>query len=217
MSKKKHAIVLDLDSTLVHSGLTLKSYPGKSSDPRLSKRLYRFDLIEGVDVMPVWGVLRPYTLDFIDFCRRHFDEVIVWSAGQHQYVHKIVDFLFKDAGYKPRIILTREHCRFHGSNINKPLSDLFDAGISHPEHTLALDDRYDTFSLNVGNGIKIPNYDPDLTIDGITKEDDALVKLMSWLILVKMREQSDIRQLPKDNIFDIPMVTYRDLLKQQLS
>ena len=130
VSLTPHRIVYDLDSTLINTSMDMKAYERLNlSDPRnahLQGRVYRFDLIDvssppGTgNIIPMWGVFRPYVFEFLQFSASYFREVYIWSAGQYKYVHMIKSKLFGGT-FQPSKTYTYDDCSMHGSNINKPL------------------------------------------------------------------------------------------------
>jgi hypothetical protein len=74
--------------------------------------------------------------------------------------------------------------------------------------TYHLDDRDDVCLKNPRNGIKIPEYDPAFTPEGIVKDDIALIQLMYWLMLPEVLATTDIRMLDKSKIFTTPLTKY---------
>lgn len=223
--------VFDLDSTLIHSSMDMEAYEALKlySDPKsipLRGRVYRFDLVDVTEtpgtgtVTPMWGVFRPYVFEFLQFMAHYCKKVHVWTAGQYKYGHTIKAQLFKGT-FQPTTVFTYENCKMTTSSIHKPLEELYaavaasgeEAGTTDATNTLALDDREDTFSLNPYNGIQIPPYEPELTKEGIMKEDIALLQLMCWLSLPEVVQAKDVRYLDKRYIFTTSLEEYRRRLQ----
>lgn len=119
------SIVFDLDKTLIYtsSSSVAELYrSGILQDPKFfpaQKRIYYFDLpssrpgksdrvqVEGVTSM--WGTLRPYAREFLEFCFKRFKRVIVFTAGTADYAIPICDVLFRGIS-KPYMIWARGHC-----------------------------------------------------------------------------------------------------------
>lgn len=220
-------LVLDLDSTLIHSSVEMDVYENMHlySDTRsipLRSRLYRFDLVDAMDVvpgtgsvMPMWGVFRPHVFEFLQFASVYFEKVHIWSAGQYKYVHNIKAVLFPKPDFQPDVVLTHDDCEMSSTMVCKPLSKLYGMGVGANEtNTLALDDRDDTFSKNPYNGIQIEPYEPGESKEEIMDDDDTLQKLMCWLSLPEVMRESDVRYLDKRYIFDTPLSTYHKRLKE---
>lgn len=213
--KTNKYICFDLDSTLINtfskidSLVKLDIYNNKKK--KLRERVYTFDLHDVVDTpgegvySRMWGVYRPGWDRFHDFCREYFEGIIIWSAGQPKYVDGIVDILFPDPEFQPILIYNWNHCHISDNNIYKPLKKIFaDSRVKNrvtPENTLVLDDRDDTFSLNIGNGILIPAYDVKPTEKRIMEEDSRLLELEKWLSQHHIASAKDVRELDKNNIF----------------
>lgn len=216
-------LILDLDSTLVHSNtdidqLKILQIATNPQNTDLRDRIYSFDLVDAVgtpgtgSVSRMWGVFRPYLFDFIDFAHQYFDKVIVWSAGQYKYVHAVTDVVFNTQ--YPSVVKTYEDCIMSKHSIFKPLSKLCSQdNICDLSKLIAIDDRADTFSQNKDNGILIPPYEPEFTREGIMKSDISLLQLMYWFLLPEVRSASDIRKLDKSSIFTTPIETYLSRLK----
>jgi TFIIF-interacting CTD phosphatase-like protein len=189
-------IVLDIDETLVNTRESLDSIKGIDlSDPDVSKRFY--SLFLPPDYFHVWGVMRPGCKEFLSFCFDYFDKVIVWSAGEEKYVRAVVDRIFEGLP-EPDGIFSRAFCDTHDNNTTKPLLKLQqhfpDIDLTN---TLILDDReHNSLSCNPDNAIIIPAYRQD---------DDALYKVMEWLLLPEVKSSREVRELDKSDIFSRPL------------
>lgn len=216
ISSTKHNIVFDLDDTLIHSFDELKElgelevYNLKNIQER--KRIY---VIEMHNVLSepgegsysrMWGVYRPGWDRFRLFCQKYFDKIFVWSAGQPRYVDAIVNILFPDPEHQPEVIYTYNDCDITRENVFKPLSRMIsDEKVSNDlklTNTFIIDDRDDTFSKNVDNGIHIPAFRPKRTSEGLLDmSDNRLLQLEHWLDTPIVRQSKDIRNLDKSEIF----------------
>lgn len=212
MPRTNKTIVLDLDSTLLHTCDDMDVFNSLEiyTNPRNSKlrsRIYYFELIDvtektGTGCKTVlWGVLRPHVYEFLRFCFDYFENIIVWSAGQKKYVHAICDFLFQDFEKQPYIIFTYEDCEMGSNYIHKPLSKFNTIPIST---IFALDDYEVTFSKNKDNGLNIPPYEPEFDHNGIMEDERSLLNLMNWLNLPEVVNATDVRRLDKDGCFSDP-------------
>jgi len=208
MSISNRHLVLDLDSTLIHSTIDSDEIPNLKpySDPdniSLRSRIYKFNMTDEKSRRnpnsTVWGIFRPGVFEFLAFASKYFAKIHVWSAGKKKYVHSICEILFPNK--KPHIIFTYDDCIFKGDNIYKPLKKLWDlVPDAKPENTIVIDDRLDTFSLNIDNGILIPAYEPEIKISEIMKYDDTLEIIKDWLLNFEVIHIPDIRNIDK-NIF----------------
>lgn len=209
----KKYIVLDLDSTLVNTFPDLDVLDKLNvytdySNFELRKRMYTIDLYDVIDdpgtgtYTRMCGVFRPGWQRFHDFIFKHY-EIIVWSAGQPRYVDAIVNKLFINPKFQPQTVYTSDNCQDDEfENIYKPLEILIkNYNNLTIENILAVDDREDTFSHNVKNGILIPAYSPDQTRESILQYDDTLLKLELWLTNNDVSNCKDVRKLNKKNIF----------------
>jgi hypothetical protein len=223
MPKTNKTIVLDLDSTLLHTcddmGIwdSLEIYTNPKN-AKLRSRVYFFELIDvtekpGSGIKTVlWGVLRPHVYTFLRFCFDYFENVIVWSAGQKKYVHAICDFLFQEFEKQPLIIFTYEDCEIGSNYIHKPLIKFVNGEHKVPIHTLvALDDNITTFSKNKENGLLIPPYEPEFTFNGIMEDERSLLNVMYWLTSSDVMNSPDIRKPSKSGCFDDPQEKYETM------
>ena len=221
-------IVFDLDSTAVHSSTDMNAHAALRlhSDPQgasLRSRIHRFDLVDVMDppgtgtITPMWTAIRPHWPELREFVFNYFTGVHVWSAGQYKYVHKIVELLFPDPEFKPMTIFTSDDCDMTSITIGKPLTRLYARYANDPDgpnegNTFAFDDREDTFSGNVDNGIQAPPYEPTPTRAELLMDDSTLQQLICWLSLPEVLRQSDVRRLDKSRIFTTPLSTYHKML-----
>ena len=220
-------IVLDIDATLVcthgdddFEDLKLYSDPKKIS---IRGRTYHMTLVDVTsepgsgEELVLYGIYRPYLKEFIEFCFKYFDNVVIWSAGKKKYVEKMSDLMFTNKRKQPLIIYNFNDCEFSDDFIRKPLTKLYNdpriKGKLNEKNTLVLDDRDDTFSLNPQNGILIPDFDADFTSKGIMKRDENLVKLMAWLLTPEVKNCEDVRKLDKKGIFKTTKNDYMNLLE----
>ena len=220
-------IVLDIAATMVHTlgdedeFLNLQVF----TNPKMIKyrpRLYSMELRDVTsppgtgEEMTLYGVYRPYLKEFIEFCFDYFDNVIIWSAGKKKYVEKMCELMFIDMSNQPLVIYNYDDCGVYDDFIRKPLKKLYEdprvKGKMNEKNTYVLDDRDDTFALNKGNGILIPEYEASLTKKGLDKEDDNLLKLMAWLSIDVNKQCRDVRQLDKSRIFELSEKDYLKLI-----
>jgi len=210
----KHSIVIDIDETLVYSILDTVSpivtlnHLGIYNNPKvldLRSRIYFIlDKHPLVDELPIlWGIKRPGTEEFLKFCFEYFQNVIIWSAGNYFYIKSMVDILFIDT-YAPSLVWSYDKCVIFKDTYHKPLKLLINENPNlnlSIEHTFILDDRIDNFIDNPYNGILIPKYNPELTIEGLRKNDSSLIKLIEWFKTPEVINSYDIRLLDKSSIF----------------
>ena len=159
-------IVLDLDNTLIYSRSPSEKPKGVASPKRI-----RYFSALGYDV-----AMRPGLVAFLNFIRKRFNKVIVWSAGTEKYVNSIVDNIFSKVGYRPDAILSRGDCvQMKEEQVyTKPLYKLVEMGyVKSLDNVVLLDDLATNFAPNPSNGIHIPSFEGS--------EDNHLIKLMDWL------------------------------------
>ena len=225
LPKSPYNLVLDIDETLVRTFEEANNIKNLKifSDPRMMairKRLYELRLNDqdnkrgsGKDVY-ITGIARPHYREFLEFANDYFTSVIIWSAGQYPYVHKIVDYLYRDIDKRPDAVLTREDCKenLHSNGIvefTKPLNFI---SKKHPElshckehNTIIIDNTAAAFeTVNPKNGILIPNYEPREHSDALLKDantENAFLLLKDWCVNVLFKKNADVRHLDKEDIF----------------
>ena len=225
-------IVLDIDATLVHTHGDMDDFKMLKiySNPEqleMRRKLYNMRLIDVSDVpgegeiTDLAGIYRPYLKEFLEFCFDYFDGIVIWSAGKRKYVHKMCEYMFP-LKKQPMHIFTYDDCEGDADDfIVKPLEKLY----KHPKlkgklketNTYVLDDRSETFSLNKRNGIQIPEFESDMSVEDVCNHpDDELLKLMTWLSTPEVKESKDIRKLNKTGVFNKNTKEYIDVHKETL-
>lgn len=235
-------LVLDLDSTLVHTSGNMQDYEklriydvNDSTNADLRSRTYSFELTDVIDTpgtgstTPMWGIYRPHYREFLTFAFSYFDEVRVWSAGQFKYVYAITDKVFSGL-QQPVSVKTYDDCKKTVNRIYKPLVDYFASTVQIPSNypptctpfagcdmsnMLILDDRSDTFELNPQNGVEIPVYEPDPNPSVIRRDDIALLQFMAWLSLPEVANAPSLCKLDKSRIFTTSLSEYSRRLNQK--
>lgn len=214
MFLKNKVIVLDLDQTLLSTqdefdDLLKFNIIHDPNHIKLRKRIYYFELFgnqkksEGISY-DYWGVTRPHTHEFLTFCFQYFKHVIIWSAGKKDYVHQIVNYLFRNLP-KPDAVLTYDDVIINNKKqVEKPIDKLMkmypQLDIRY-ENTFFLDDNPTTFIHNKDNAIHIPEYIPPLKLEAFYKHDEILTKLEDWLLSPEVIKTTDVRLLDKSHIF----------------
>lgn len=230
-------IVLDIDSTLVNTFEysdvpTIKSL-GILENPKLMalrSRIYRMGLEDVLEkkgkgtFLELWGIMRPHLKEFLIFCLSYFKIVVIWSAGRPQYVKDVSEIMFRDVG-DPNVVYTSDECVEHVEYIGdekivtmrKPLSKLYNdpklKGMLKPENTFIIDDRIYSFAEDPENGILIPPYNPDVTVESMLTDDQALLQLMFWFSKPEVKNSDDVRKLSKREIFLTSLRDYGFSLK----
>lgn len=207
-------IMLDLDSTLIFTSDTFDNYSkmqlySNPDNAHLRQRIYKFDIIDVVEKpgsgvkSSMWGILRPHVYEFLDFCFDYYANVIVWSAGQLKYVHAICDVLFTNPDKQPCLIWSYDDCVKTDNYLYKPLTKISQEGFPSIglDKVYALDDNEITFSKNKDNALHIPPYEPELTREGILKDDQTLINITKWLMKPEVMACNDVRKTNKANCF----------------
>jgi hypothetical protein len=191
-------LVLDIDESISHSYMN-----NTDIQPEIlnNERFYQVKIQQRNDKIKFWGVKRPYLDEFLTFCNKYFEKIIIWSAGNKTYVEDMVNILFKN--YKrPDLILTRENITYDGINYYKPISAVCQAYNPPLDEKLIIfiDDRNENFKENIKNGICIPSFEPKPEYSYIYK-DECLIKLINWFMSDETRNATDVRNLDKSRIF----------------
>ncbi|SNW62809.1 NLI interacting factor-like phosphatase [Orpheovirus IHUMI-LCC2] len=212
-------MVLDLDETLVHTfdmcGNSEYIYQqlANDPDPLIRSRIIRLKFMNNGKMEDMWGILRPGTREFIDFLYSYCKVIVVWSAGQEGYVDDIVGHIFRDV-LDPHITFSYWSGGGMRHNDCKPLHNLYShhpliQNVMSKNNTFILDDRYENFKKNLGNGILIPPYEPaffttDINViryNILNDSDRRLDQLQDWLMRDDVICSSDVTLLDKNNIF----------------
>lgn len=234
MSLTNRTISLDLDQCLVATQDHMSSLfeSGIMTNPELLPLRNRTYIIEIDDIagagsgttQKCWGVMRPHLPQFLDFCYKYFERVIVFSAGKKGYVEAIVDAIFKDLPYPDLVFSYDEIHSYYDKDGNKITVKPLTKVMKHIKgmtlkNSLALDDLLSNFEQNPDNGVLIPPYSPEyglgdgnrhLTAEEVetlvdnlnNDEDDALLRFQKWLLEPEVMNCDDVRKLDKDYIFD---------------
>jgi hypothetical protein len=176
-------IVWDLDETLCHTFFGGEGMEQASN--KKSSRFYKFKPTKD-NSDETWGTLRKHARKVLLTLHEYGFTQIVWSAGEYEYVHSIVDIIFKPLDFRPRMILTREDCetiynkRSHRITSIKNLQKLWNLHEYNQYNTIIVDNRSDVCSYNANNHILIPDYEPKH--DNPFIEDDHLLSIMNHLL-----------------------------------
>jgi hypothetical protein len=165
---------------------------------------YSSDFSSSYKGVKFWGMKRPHLDKFLSFCFRYFAKVIVWSAGDYDYVMNMVEILFRDHRY-PDAVLTKLNIEYVDKakrDYHKPISKLinivpFEIDLNK---TIFIDDKDDNFRENIGNGIVIPCFNPESN-KCIGTNDISFIEIINWLMTKEVRECEDVRVLDKNKIF----------------
>jgi len=212
--KTNKTLVLDLDSCLIQSYCSSGTQQAnKFLSPDKIRHRHRFFklmfYIEG-DMYNYWGVKRPHLDEFLNFASIYFEKVIIWSAANYEYVHKVVDMIFQDHKY-PDLILTEKDIVTvdkEDNDYHKPLSVIMNRypGLIDIKTTLFLDDKLDNFRENPTNGLHIREFKPDEN-DVLKVDDHSLHSLIHWLLNPNVYSCSDVRKLDKSSVWSTKKTT----------
>jgi hypothetical protein len=113
-------VLLDLDETLLHSFFEVALFPSQwlyvqylwrqeqllTDLPFRQRRYHHLDSTAGNIIVCV----RPQMWEFLDDLFASEYNVIVWSAGETDYVNRISQLLFTEIGRCPLMALSRQYC-----------------------------------------------------------------------------------------------------------
>lgn len=223
-------VVLDLDSTLISTQDSFDSFKnlGIMSNPKLMELKRRCYCIKLKDKesegsrYDFWGVRRHYLEEFLLFCFNYFKYVIVWSAGQKNYVDAIVNDIFKNLR-KPHLVLSYDDIDLdEDKNIYKPLTKLlkYDFCVKNkikPNTVVFVDDNESTFEFNPKNAIFIPAFEPELNVAAFNEMDDALLKIKYFLLLPHVILNTDITKVDMSDIFNNEYTDYIEMANEYMN
>lgn len=207
MSKNGKHLVLDIDETLVHSFSDEDNFLSIISNltAEQKKNIYVLNFKNGSALA---GYIRPHLDEFLDTVFSEFDTVGVWSAGTLEYVHTLVNYIFKK--HKPKYILTRKDCeeiklKTDGPVVRyKPLSKIYALVPGATENnTIIIDDRNDICKLNCLNNINVPEF---FMTDKNYKDmlaDSVLKILADWIKTSEFRNETSVINLKSKSPFAI--------------
>lgn len=216
--KTDKTLILDIDQTLLctydneEAFKDLKIMKDKTCLD-IKERTYTFKLFDldgnkgkGVAI-ELWGVYRPGLKQFLRFCFAYFLHVVIWSAGQYDYVHAICAKMFVGLN-QPKAILTQRDCENMNRRYTKPIVKVANILNVDVSTIVILDDRVYTFNPNPDNGILIPEYNPEQKggntreskLSAIRDPDTAFNQFQTWLLKPEIAGCSDMRYITK-NIF----------------
>lgn len=199
-------IVLDLDQTLLFSVFeknNIQIIEQNMNIPGMKDRIMIKTLIDGPNDIPRGSgniekfaiIKRPHLKEFIDYIIQNFRHVYIWSAGHFRYVSAIDDVIFPKNSIKQR--LSRGDTYIDERVV---LKDLNVKGFNLSK-TIMIDDRDDTFAMNVSNAIHIPVYEPNCTPEEILKDDQTLLRIIDWFKNSGVLNCVDVRQIHKPDLF----------------
>lgn len=206
-------IILDLDETLVRtfSDISQIESLGLLDNPKLRSRVYHMELQDVAvakgegQITQLWGVVRPHVHEFLKFCFSYFKVVAVWSAGKKEYVHAIVELLFRDIR-PPDYIYTNDHCHIEDAgDLSKPLNFMFTATDilrkANAYQVIILDDRLDVCRHNQEACITIPPYSPEASVKELLADEQILPILINWLMRPDIVSSKNLWKIDKKRIF----------------
>ena len=164
-----HAIVLDLDHTLVHTLPT--------PDARAVARYHAFTIDNGTAFVHI----RPHTDVLLQTLAYRTDViVVVWTAGTPSYARDVVAGLYAHSGVLPALVLDRSHATYveEWRAYVKEL-DVVSALLPWASHvTLVDDDVIHTYApVNRGRVLYVPPFDCRNA-----RDDDTLMYVLSTLV-----------------------------------
>lgn len=188
--KSKLCIVLDIDETLIHC---------EEENMRKNHLCTKLKYKEKGKDATICITKRPYLDEFLNFCTVVLDKVCVWSAADSEYVHCVVNHIFKKLP-KPHVVYTYDHTSVdEEDNVFKPLKKICNNEGIDLKYTLLIDDNEVNCEKNQDNAVKIKKYlYSSRNKKGVN--DEELKKLMGWIW--KHKDVENVTNLNKENVFD---------------
>lgn len=197
-TRKKYNVILDLDSTLIHSILLdewKKIVSTKSTDVS-SKYATAHNRIRYGDH---WMMLqRPRVQSFLDALFRNFN-VAVWSSAGPEYVQFVVRRTIQPVAKRAKRPLdfvwdstqtdAATKASKHGNDL-KPLTKVFEefSELGYTaKNTVIIDDHVSVFNTNPRNTIMMPPFNP-FCVD--SSEDTLLKSALTYLLKLKKAGKS---------------------------
>lgn len=214
--KTDRTLVLDLDSCLLVTFFEEEEGDNHSINPHaelaaiiadaknqsMRSRFYKLRS-KGTDY-DFCGLRREYLDQFLSFAFGYFKYVIVWSAGDREYVHAVVKDLFKHH-HQPHYVLTRDDLVYADEeDYYKPLSVInkLYPGVAPRSKTVFIDDKEDNFREDPDNGFTIPKCNIYVDKGRICAgKDGALRSIVGWLMREDVLAAEDIALLDKSDAF----------------
>lgn len=166
----EYNIVLDLDGTLIDSheifdnddDTNLASNNEQNGNPKES-----FFIIDLSDHRKIMVYKRPFVEEFIQYCFDNFKNVGFWSAGEKEYVERIVATICTNSfeNKKPAFVWSRNDCIQHFSpkTYEKPLWKIYHDPIFNQmgfqeDNTFIVEDNPHSCIYNLKQSIIVPTY-----------------------------------------------------------
>lgn len=210
-------IVLDLDSTLINTceeqnSLKLfKKLKIYTKNHDLRNKIYCLNMRKGGETIFAWGVFRPHLDEFIEYCFKNFDNVMVWSAGTKVYVDQVVERVFRKRKSELKLILSRNNCTYEEDDpdtLTKVMEKLVNGyDWMDLSNTVIVDDNIKTFRFNDENALQIKEFLIDYNSETLLKDirecsDDSLCNLIEWFENTPEFWNDDVRNsVPLNKIF----------------
>lgn len=151
-NRKKKTLFLDLDETLIHTGL--------ANDGRFTER---FEFRDGTvmhSLIQLYFNVRPYAFNFIRNLSKYY-EIAIFTASVNAYALEFFNFLNSKTGNSISHCLTRDQCvEIHPGIYFKDLRII--ANRDEKDMVLVDNNAY-SFSTLVDNGVPISNFTTDQT------------------------------------------------------
>lgn len=192
-------LVIDLDETLVSSNdeIKIQQFVEQGQLNNYCKegrqRAYHFTLSErdGKPDITIHGTLRKHAREFVRWADRNFDYVVVWSAGQRDYVYEIVSIVWNGLP-QPDLVMTYDDLDFSRKYPCKPLNKVCEMLQVDLGDVIILDDNPRIAVDNPDNLLLIPTYRPPVWT---CSDDDMLDEVQNFLTREWNEDGIDVRSL----------------------
>ena len=201
MNEDDASLVLDLDETLVNSCsnavneaqmIAVRERVVKLKD--VNKAFYEIKWDEPKGPQYMWGVIRPYALEFLEFVRYRMKTVTIFSAGSDDYVKKLIAKMKNVLNMDDDLfnaVLGRTHCTQCQGIYYKDMRKITG------NQVMLIDDREDVTDLpqltKQLKQIVIPAFKRVHASDRSLQDrsDDALAKLTLWMYTNRLKRLLD--------------------------
>lgn len=190
MSRLGSAAFVDLDETLLFSCY----YRGADRRRRDDDDKVCYDSERGQSDYrfgDIAGYIRPHALDLLRFLHDRFDHLIVFTAGNKAYAAAMVDVLFENLDFRPRLVFDRTSCIEETENTafmeywRKYTKDLTTLNLGNCrvnlDDSILIDDLANNARLNPRQTLLIPKFSYDASFE----EDDWLKRAKAYLETAK--------------------------------
>lgn len=209
LPSKGRVLVLDIDETLAHSYVNMQMYNEIIQDPKkynlVRDQIYHSIIYcesgEKIICFEFWGFFRPYLREMLQKASRHFEAIVIFTAGNRAYANQMTKLLFKGLPL-PYAVFASEDLTRTPKGFHKSLTSLIPRLAplkTDLSKMILVDDRIDNFEEEPANGVLIPPFDVSGPDDPRLREDNALLRLSEWFSSLEFASATDLRKIERPN------------------